>query len=72
MTQKEYNPTKVSAIVRLDLDTFILSGPESTDHTCLYDQFYVTGGSVPVPTVCGTNSGAHSKSVDRHGGTGIS
>lgn len=44
--------------LRLDLNTFILSGPESTDHTCLYDQFYVTG-SIPVPTVCGTNSGSH-------------
>ena len=33
-----------------------------TDHTCLFDQFYVTGGSNPVPTVCGTNIGHHSKS----------
>ena len=53
-------------VIRLDLDTFILAGPESTDNTCLYDQFYVTGGSVPVSTVCGTNSGSHSKSVERH------
>ena len=53
-------------VIRLDMDTFILAGPEATDNTCLYDQFYVTGGSVPVSTVCGTNSGAHSKSVERH------
>ena len=48
---------------RLDLDPVILAGPEPTDHTCLYDQFYVTGGSNPVPTICGTNIGHHSKSL---------
>ena len=48
-------------VVRLDLETFILSGPEPTDHTCLYDQFYVTGGSIPTPTLCGTNNNQHSK-----------
>ena len=47
---------------RLDLEPLILAGPEATDHTCLFDQFYVTGGSNPVPTVCGTNIGHHSKS----------
>ena len=52
---------------RLDLDPVILAGPEPTDHTCLYDQFYVTGGSNPVPTICGTNIGHHSKSPTTQG-----
>ena len=48
-------------IRRLDLENFVLAGPESTDNTCMNDEFYVTGGSTTLPTVCGTNSGQHSK-----------
>ena len=38
----------------------MLAQPESTDHQCQDDQFIVSGGS-PIPAICGTNSGAHSK-----------
>ena len=56
-------------VIRLDFDNFILASPEATDNTCLYDQFYVTGGSSPISTICGTNSGAHSKlDVSTEGG----
>ena len=48
-------------ICRLDLENFVLAGPEPTDNTCMNDEFYVTGGSTTLPTVCGTNSGQHSK-----------
>ena len=48
-------------IRRLDMENFVLAGPESTDNTCMNDEFYVTGGSTSLPTVCGTNSGQHSK-----------
>ena len=48
-------------IHRLDMENFLLAGPESTDNTCMNDEFYVTGGSTTLPTVCGTNSGQHSK-----------
>ena len=51
----------LTVLARLDLVTFIVSGPEPTDHQCLYDQFYVTGGSLPTPTLCGTNNNQHSK-----------
>lgn len=38
----------------------VLAQPESTDHKCDFDQFIVTGGS-PIPAICGTNNGLHSK-----------
>ena len=38
----------------------MLAQPEATDNTCKDDLFIVTGGS-PVPSICGTNTGAHSK-----------
>ncbi|XP_064120934.1 uncharacterized protein LOC135225587 isoform X1 [Macrobrachium nipponense] len=44
--------------LRLDFDNFILSPPESKDHQCLNDRFYVSGGT-PVPVICGTNTGNH-------------
>ena len=45
---------------RLDLNNLILAQPEATDHKCNFDQLIVTGGS-PIPAVCGTNTGQHSK-----------
>ena len=45
---------------RLDFSNFILAQPEATDNKCKDDLFIVTGGS-PVPSICGTNTGAHSK-----------
>ena len=45
---------------RLDFSNFVLAQPEATDNTCKDDLFIVTGGS-PVPSICGTNTGAHSK-----------
>lgn len=45
---------------RLDFDQFMLTGPETQNHVCNSDQFLVSGGS-PVPTICGTNTGDHSK-----------
>ncbi|XP_068229286.1 uncharacterized protein [Palaemon carinicauda] len=44
--------------LRIDFDTFILSTPDSVDHQCLNDRFYVSGGT-SVPVICGTNSGNH-------------
>ena len=49
-----------SLLIRLDFDNFVLAQPETTDHQCQDDQFIVSGGS-PIPAICGTNSGAHSK-----------
>ncbi len=45
--------------VRLELDTFDISGP-NTDGDCQTDFFLVTGGS-QVPQICGLNSGQHSE-----------
>ena len=39
---------------------FVLAGPEPIDHVCKDDQFNVHGAA-PVPSICGTNSGQHSK-----------
>lgn len=44
----------------LDLDNFAIAQPEVTNHICNTDQFLVSGGS-PVPTICGTSHGDHSK-----------
>ena len=57
-------PTLPRLIRRLDMENFVLAGPESTDNTCMNDEFYVTGGSTTLPTVCGTNSGQHSKTCN--------
>jgi len=46
------------AFHRLDFENFVLAGPESTDNTCQFDQFFINGGS-PISTICGTNTGAH-------------
>ena len=40
----------------------MLAGPEPSDHTCINDQFNVHGGA-PIPAICGTNSGQHSKFI---------
>ena len=45
---------------RLDMDNLILAQPESTDNKCNSDQLIVTGGA-PIPAICGTNTGQHSK-----------
>ena len=50
----------IFSFIRLDFDNFVLAQPETTDHQCQDDQFIVSGGS-PIPAICGTNSGAHSK-----------
>jgi hypothetical protein len=39
----------------------VLAQPENQENKCEFDQFIVTGGA-PVPAICGTNTGAHSKS----------
>ena len=56
------NPTYPTppALPRLDIDDMVLAQPEATDHKCDFDQFIVTGGS-PLPAICGTNTGLHSK-----------
>ena len=53
-----YNPVVYTC--RLDIENMVLAQPETTDHKCESDQFIVTGGA-PVPAICGTNTGAHSK-----------
>ena len=45
--------------VRVDFETFEISPPDNRGQ-CVTDFFLVTGGS-PVPTICGLNSGQHSK-----------
>ena len=57
---KILNHSNPPSLSRLDLDNLILQQPESTDHKCNYDQLIVTGGS-PIPAICGTNTGQHSK-----------
>ena len=49
-------------IIRLDMDNMILAQPETTDNQCQSDQFIVSGGT-PVPALCGTLTGSHSKSL---------
>jgi len=44
--------------LRLDFANFVLAQPEGTDSKCRDDLFIVSGGS-PVPSICGTNTGAH-------------
>ncbi len=48
------------SLSRLDFQNFQLSQPDSTDNQCRFDQFIVSGGSSPVPAICGSNSGQHS------------
>ena len=45
----------------MDFETFEISPPDNRGQ-CVTDFFLVTGGS-PVPTICGLNSGQHSKYV---------
>ena len=45
--------------IRIDFETFDISPPDFRGQ-CTTDFFLVTGGS-PVPTLCGTNTGQHSK-----------
>lgn len=45
---------------RLDFYTLVLVQPEANDSLCNRDQFIVTGGS-RVPSICGMNTGQHSK-----------
>lgn len=47
--------------MRLDFDNLVIAQPEPLNHICNTDQFLVSGGS-PVPTICGTSTGDHSKS----------
>ena len=51
--------------VRLDFETFTTAGPSATDETnggACTDSFVVTGTSgLTTPTICGKNSGQHSK-----------
>ena len=42
------------------MENMVLSQPETTDNQCQNDQFIVSGGP-PVPSVCGTLTGSHSK-----------
>lgn len=48
------------ACFRLDFDQFNIVGPETTNNVCNNDQFIVSGGT-PAPTICGLNTGNHSK-----------
>ena len=43
----------------MDFETFEISPPDNRGQ-CVTDFFLVTGGS-PVPTICGLNTGQHSK-----------
>ena len=58
-----YNLPILDPLIRLDFLYLVLKGPEAYDHMCRDDQFNVHGVSVPVPTVCGTNTGHHSKCI---------
>lgn len=49
--------------IRLDLEIFTIAGPEPLNHICSTDQFLVSGGS-PVPIICGSSNGEHSKEID--------
>ena len=42
------------------MENTILAQPETTDNQCQSDQFIVSGGT-PVPALCGTLTGSHSK-----------
>lgn len=48
--------------IRLDFDNLVIAQPEPVNHICNTDQFLVSGGS-PVPTICGTSTGDHSKKL---------
>ena len=45
---------------RLDFLEFELRQPDEMTHLCTDDRMLVSGGS-PVPTICGSNQGGHSK-----------
>ena len=61
LSQLSYKLSQLSHLPRLDMNNLILAPPESTDNKCNADQLIVTGGA-PVPAICGTNTGQHSKS----------
>lgn len=42
------------------MENTVLAQPETTDNQCQSDQFIVSGGT-PVPALCGTLTGSHSK-----------
>lgn len=44
----------------MDFENFSIAQPEAVNHICNTDQFLVSGGS-PVPMICGTSHGDHSK-----------
>lgn len=46
--------------LRLDFDMLSIAPPEIVNHICNQDQLLVSGGS-PVPAICGTSNGDHSK-----------
>ena len=50
----------ISIVSRLDMENMVLAQPETTDNQCQSDQFIVSGGT-PVPALCGTLTGSHSK-----------
>ena len=53
------NPLFTLLQIRVAFETFDISPPDFRGQ-CSTDFFLVTGGS-PVPTLCGTNTGQHSK-----------
>ncbi|KAK8405007.1 hypothetical protein O3P69_001524 [Scylla paramamosain] len=56
LTVNKVNPSVCQ--LRLDFDSLVLSGPETTDNRCLNDRFTVSGGS-STPIICGTSTGNH-------------
>lgn len=48
--------------IRLDFENLSIGNPEPVNHICSTDQLLVSGGS-PVPTICGTSNGDHSKNI---------
>ena len=50
----------INIVSRLDMENTVLAQPETTDNQCQSDQFIVSGGT-PVPALCGTLTGSHSK-----------
>lgn len=66
-------PISDICFIRLDLDTFTVAAPTGTDllagGQCTKDAFKVTGSpaaSSLIPTICGENSGQHSKFKKLH------
>lgn len=51
-------PDNTICQLRVDFSALTLSQP-STDGTCNVDNIQISGGSSPVPTICGDNNGQH-------------